>query len=77
MDTTIYLAYVDNGEAKQIWPRSSNGSMRLTTISVEAAQLPEKNKLYLDKCTGRAVIISGLPNGNWIGRPKLTKSPVH
>lgn len=68
---TNYLAYVEVGTARQIWPNTFEDTMYLTTISVQTAELPEMNKLNLDNYNGKAIVISGRANGSWIWSAKV------
>lgn len=42
------------------------GSFRLTTISTQAAETPESGEITLSQYEGRAIIVRGVENGDWI-----------
>lgn len=71
MDIQYFLACVKNSEAIRIWPDTQNDYLKLTTIDVQTADLPEKYPLNLDEFNGKVIIISGIPNGEWIWSAKV------
>ncbi|OME95787.1 hypothetical protein BK124_18970 [Paenibacillus amylolyticus] len=67
----LFLAYVDERGVRQIWPEGREEYMNLTTISIQTPQPPENNLLNLDQFVERAVVISGVTNGDYIWSAKL------
>ncbi|MGO4532415.1 hypothetical protein AB4Z30_25305 [Paenibacillus sp. 2TAF8] len=70
-ENELYLAYVDELGARQIWPEGRHGYMKLTTISIQTPQPPEDNLLKIDQLVERAIVISGVTNGDYIWSSKI------
>jgi len=51
---------------KVLSPKTDSGSVRLTTIQVQAAQTPESAEVNLEKFESSAIAVQGVFSGDWI-----------
>ena len=65
--TDTFLGIVQNGEFRRLWPSPiTSATSRLTTIGMQAAMSPESGEIQLGVLEGKAIMVAGLDNGDWI-----------
>lgn len=62
----IIIGVVQLGQFKPMTPKTIGGSVRLTTIQMQAAQSPESAEVNLAEYEGRAIAVQGHGSGDWI-----------
>ncbi|MCC5468519.1 hypothetical protein [Pelosinus baikalensis] len=72
MTNNYRLLFVEDNKAKEIWPQTiANNFVKLTTISMQTSMTPESQILDLNDYSGKVIVISGRPQGNWIWSAKI------
>lgn len=62
-----FLGIVQNGRFQHLAPhRALGGSVRLTSMPMQAAQTPESAELDLAEYEGKAIMVRGHGGGDWI-----------
>lgn len=61
-----YIGLVEMDRFKVLSPKTDSGSVRLTTIQVQAAQTPESAEVNLEKFESSAIAVQGVLSGDWI-----------
>ena len=62
----ILIGMVQSGQFKPLTPKAIGGSVRLTTIPMQAAQSPESAEVHLTEYEGKAIAVQGHAGGGWI-----------
>ncbi|MDV7390901.1 hypothetical protein RZS08_06100 [Arthrospira platensis SPKY1] len=68
MNNYGYLGIVESGRFEPLateYPNVSH-SLRLTTLSLQAAQSPESEEISLIPYEGSAILVRGVDSNNWI-----------
>ena len=65
-DSETYIGLVEMDRFKPLSPKTNCGSVRLTTIQVQAAQTPESAEVNLEKFESSAIAVQGVLSGDWI-----------
>ena len=69
-----YLGLARDGRFEQMAPRPIfAGTLRLTRIAMQAAQLPESGEVDLSPYEGQAIVIEGHDGGGWIYSARVVK----
>jgi hypothetical protein len=61
-----FIGIVQAGQLQILWPSRSDKSVRLTKISMAAAQTPESGAFDLAEHDGKALMVRGHYAGQWI-----------
>jgi hypothetical protein len=61
-----YIGLVEMERFKVLSPKTDSGSVRLTTIQVQAAQTPESAEVNMEKFESSAIAVQGVLSGDWI-----------
>ena len=62
-----FLGTVQAEEFRILWPeQAAGGSVRLTSITMQAAQPPESREIDLIEYEGQAIMVRGHDGGKWI-----------
>lgn len=68
-----YVGIVNDGMFQIIIPKSQNSSVRLTSIREVQAASPESAEISLTPYEGKALVVQGNADGDWIFAANITE----